>query len=519
MNTPNQLFENAVRFLNQRDFQRAHQCCVDVIQRFGDHPHAYFLLGVIHIELGQINKAIKLLEKSNALEARAVSFAYLAKCFALRGDMHKALDASAKAEPASLTRALDLDTVGVALSRVGLHEKALAYFGKALSIDSSNPQYHYNFAVSNKFVGQFETARKHFEVAIKLAPHFYQAHFALSDLGKATANNNHIAQLLAAADSASNNIEGRLHIGHALAKEYEGLGDYEKAFLALKHAKAPQAKASEDSLASFSQLFQYLKHDITGSYSNSSDGEQSDAPIFVIGMPRSGTTLVERILSHHSEVASGGELQDFGVAVKSLTKTTSPHVLDLATLKAAQQIDKKSIGQLYMERTQYLRNKGERLVDKLPFNFFYINLIRQALPNAKIVCLMRDPMDTCVGNYRQLFSINSPYYAYAYSLNTIGQMYNGFRDWVHAFQQAFPENIRLQSYEALVNDPQKEVASLLAYCNLSWEAQCIDVDKNTLPVSTASKVQVREPINTRSIGRWKHYETHTTELQKLLGYC
>jgi len=207
------------------------------------------------------------------------------------------------------------------------------------------------------------------------------------------------------------------------------------------------------------------------------------------------------------------------VAVKTLTKTKSAHVLDLPTLQAAENIDKEAIGRLYIERTAYLHQQGERLVDKLPFNFFYINLIRQALPNAKIVCLMRDAMDTCVGNYRQLFSINSPYYAYAYSLDTIGELYTGFCDLIAEFQTAFPEQIRVQSYEALVNNPQKEVAELLSYCNLPWEAQCIDVDKNTLPVSTASKVQVREPINTRSIGRWKHYEAHTVHLQKMLGYC
>ena len=234
-------------------------------------------------------------------------------------------------------------------------------------------------------------------------------------------------------------------------------------------------------------------------------------------MPRSGTTLVERIITSHSQVASGGELQDFGLAVKELAKTPSNQVLDLPTLQAAEQLSFAELGSRYLERTSFLLNNKKYLVDKLPFNFFYVGLIRRALPNAKIVCLLRDPMDTCIGNFRQLFSLSSPYFAYAYDLESTGRFYKNFYSLVHHWQNLFPHNVRLQSYEELVTRPAEEIPALIDFCGLSWEAACLQVEKNKAPVSTASKVQVREAINTRSIGRWRQYAAHTAKLEALLA--
>ncbi len=514
MSAVNSRLDDAVKYLSERNYQQAHQCCVEVIKQAGPHPHAYFLLGMLHIEIGQVDKAIALLNKSNDIELRPITFAYLAKCHALKGDMPQALDCAASAPVDELSRALDLDTVGVSLSRVGLHEKAVGYFTKALDIAPSNPQFNYNFAVSAKFAGHFKVAREHFERAIKHAPDFYQAHFALSDLGGISEANNHLKQLSQLEEKVQAQPEGGLHIGHALAKEHEALGQFDKAFEALVHAKLPHKQRSVNTLSDYQSIFKHLYQSLT--ITSAKSEETSNAPIFVVGMPRSGTTLVERVLSHHSEVASGGELQDFGVAVKEVTQTSSQLVLDAPTIEKAYHCDMTAIGARYIERTGFLRQGATHLVDKLPFNFFYIDLIRRALPNAKIVCLMRDPMDTCVGNFRQLFSINSPYYAYAYDLEVIGQFYLAFEKWINTFAQAHPDSIRVQSYEALAHCPEKEVKGLLDFCGLPWESQCLQVENNNLPVSTASKVQVREPINTKSIGRWRHYEKQTAALQGLL---
>jgi hypothetical protein len=242
-------------------------------------------------------------------------------------------------------------------------------------------------------------------------------------------------------------------------------------------------------------------------------GCSSDKPIFVIGMPRSGTTLVERIISNHTEVKSCGELQDFGVAVKELTKTPSNKVLDIETLQAANSIDFSALGQRYIERTQAVAGHENHFIDKLPFNFFSIGLIRNAVPNAKIICLIRNPMDTCIGNYRQLFSINSPYYSYAYDLLTTGRFYREFYNLVNDWQQLETDHLKILNYERLVADPDGEIRQLIDFCGLEWQEQCLHAEQNKAPVSTASKVQVREPINAKSIGRWRKFQPHTDALQ------
>ncbi|MEP0356854.1 sulfotransferase [Paraglaciecola sp.] len=512
-NTIQILHHNAQVALNQRDYAKAHGLCVKIIEQQADHADAYFLLGMINFEVGQIKKAVKLIEKAISFRGVAEYFAHLAKCYSLLGDMSAVVKVVEHIPVSVISNPLTLDTIGVSLSHVGDHAKALPYFEKSLRTEKNNPVFYYNFGVSLKFAGLFQQAIEAFEAAIKLNPKYYQAHFALSDIGGMTQESNHIARLESLIDG-NNHSDDLLHIGHALSKEYEAIGSFDKSFQILDQVKRHKVESINYSFSDDKALFDYLASLVINS--NESSGSPSTQPIFIVGMPRSGTTLVERILSNHTQVHSCGELQDFGVAVKELTHTNSAKVLDVETLKAAQHLDFKALGERYLERTQAVSGGTTHFIDKLPFNFFYIDLIRKALPKAKIICLLRDPMDTCIGNYRQLFSINSPYYHYAYNLNTIGLFYTAFFKLAHQKAKENSDNVMLLDYQALVAEPREKVAELLDFCDLEWQEQCLHAETNTAPVSTASKVQVREPINAKSVGRWKKFQPHTAPLETLL---
>ncbi|WP_125561539.1 tetratricopeptide repeat-containing sulfotransferase family protein [Pseudoalteromonas rubra] len=515
MTSIQQLHRSAISALNQGQLETAHQYLVKLLNASPDYADGYFLLGVINLQVGQLKKAIKLLEKALGLHNSDEYRAQLTKCYALQGELTLARQTAEQTSPAALTRALDADTFGVALSHVGLHDDALAFFRQALKLTQSNAQYYYNFGVSAKFVGLFDDAEQAFEQALALDKDHHRAHFALSDLKKASTGNNHLTRLQSAFARA-NTPESQLHLGHALAKEYQDLGEFDSAYHALKQGKTALHRARPFDHANNEALFERIQALSTTSTVDPKAGHSSHEPIFVLGMPRSGTTLVERILSSHSDVMSAGELQDFGISVKRLAQTTSQTVLDPLTLEQAYQCDPHQLGLTYLNATRVVTGSHAHFVDKLPFNFFYVDLIRRALPNAKIICLMRDPMDTCIGNFRQLFTINNPYYAYSLDLMDTARFYSRFYELMQHWKQLHGEQFYMMQYESLVDNPEQEIAKLLDYCDLPWQDSCMHFHLNDAPVSTASKVQVREPLNRRAIGRWKRFAPHTDAAQQYL---
>ena len=170
-------------------------------------------------------------------------------------------------------------------------------------------------------------------------------------------------------------------------------------------------------------------------------------------MPRSGTTLVERIISQHTDVTSAGELQHFGLLVKKMAKTLSNRVIDAETVTATKDINFKELGKAYIESTRAITGKTAKFVDKMPLNVLYVGFILQALPKAKIICLDRNPLDTIVSNFRQLFSVNQSYYNYAYDLQTTTEFYLLFKQLAELWLALFPDNFYLINYERLVNEP------------------------------------------------------------------
>ena len=512
-----QLHQSAINYLNQGDVQQAHKALVELVTQKPDFADGYFLLAMVNLQVGQIYKAIQLIEKAQGLQENVEYTAQLAKCYALTGQLQKAKATALSVALSKITKALDADTLGVALTQAGLHEQAINYFEYALTLANNKQtpqaQFFYNFGVCAKFLGLFEQAQNAFENAITLKPLHHQSHFALSDLTKASAQTNHIERLKTVAEQVTH-PDAKLHIGHALAKEYQDIGAFSDAFLALQQGKADKLKNSPFDNEGSAALFAHIKKLSLEHNKPNASGNPSNEPIFVLGMPRSGTTLVERILSSHSDVQSAGELQDFGLCVKKISKTTSPHVLDNQTLSSAYQMNFEQLGTHYLNATRVVTGNSKHFIDKLPFNFFYIDLITKALPNAKIICLLRDPMDTCIGNYRQLFSINNPYYAYSLDLLDTAKFYSRFYKLMQHFQSLHKNTIKLVQYEELVAQPEVQIKDLVKFCELAWQPQCIDFHLNTAPVSTASKVQVRQPLNNKAIGRWRAFKPHTNEIQQ-----
>jgi hypothetical protein len=232
-------------------------------------------------------------------------------------------------------------------------------------------------------------------------------------------------------------------------------------------------------------------------------------------MPRTGTTLVERILGSHSQVFPAGELSNFSLELIALVRkaTRGRRLSRVEFVAASATVDFRTLGEAYLAATRPLRDTRPRFIDKLPFNFLYAGLIHLALPKAKIVNLQRHPMDTCYAVYKQLFR---DAYPFSYDLDELGPYYIAYHQLMRHWNEVMPGVIHTIRYETLVAGLEEESRRLLAYCNLPWEDQCLRFHENRQASTTASATQVRQPVYSSSIGKWRRYERQLEPLRRLL---
>ena len=468
----------------------------------------FFLLGMAAAEAGQIARAIPLIEAAVERGARAEYLAQLAKLLIqLRRD-GEAADAARAAIALAPGDALTFDTIGCVLARLGDHEASIAPFATAVAADPGNLDYRYNLAAASGFTGRVGEARAQYETILAEDPGNARAHYALAILSRQSAQANHVPRLEAAL-AAARRPEDALRLRYALAKEWEDIGNAADAFRHLSEANAAHKRSIRYDFAQDAAIFDAIEALFGGGAHSlaSGAGNGDSAPIFVVGMPRTGTTLVDRILSSHRDVGSAGELQAMPLAVKRLAGTPSRTVIDPATIAASGGIDPAAIGDAYLVRARHHRPTDmARFTDKLPANFLYVGHIARALPDARIVCLRRNPMDTIWSNYKNLFASQSAYYAYSYDLMDIAHYYARFDRLMALWESLWPGRVLQLSYEALVADQEGETRRLLEHCGLAWDEACLSFHENGAAVATPSAAQVRRPINADAVGRWRSHE-------------
>jgi hypothetical protein len=233
-------------------------------------------------------------------------------------------------------------------------------------------------------------------------------------------------------------------------------------------------------------------------------------------MPRSGTSLVERILSSHPDVYAAGELHNFSAVLQQASGSDVPFLLNPGLADLTRTLDWERLGSNYIESTRPATASKPRFVDKLPHNFLYAGYIANALPNAKIICLRRNPMDTCLSNFRLLFGEPSFHLDYSFDLLDTGRYFILFDRLMRHWHNVFPGRIREVSYESIVDSQKSSTAELLEWCRLSWNDACMAFHDNPSPQATASAMQVRQPMFRSSIHRWSNYEHELSELRQLL---
>ena len=497
------LLTRAEAALAAHDYRETHQLCMQALAQAPETPDAFFLLGVLTSEHDNHAKAVEIFDRAIRLAPDVARYhAWRGRSLIALNRRSEAIAAGQQAASCQPERAQTFDTIGVIFSRAGLHGQATAFYRQACARAPERADYWYNLGTAEQFQGHFEAAERALRETTRLVPGHVKAWSGLLQIVRQSAAHNDIPAL-EALFAQLNDADERLYIGHALAKAHEDLGQTDEAMSWLARAKARKKAEIGYSFAQDAPLFAAARD---SAHRPGGAGHPDQAPIFIVGLPRTGTTLVDRILSSHSQVVSAGELTDFSLALKRATRTPSPYVLDAETLRASEQVDFAGIGRAYMASARRIVPQAPRFIDKMPLNFLCAPLIHRALPNARIICLRRHPADSVLSNYRQHFATEFSYYNYALDLVEASEYYAAFDALITDYRQHLPaDRFTEVSYEAIVADLEGEARRLIAFCGLDWEPACLEFHRNAAPVATASSAQVRQPLYSSSVGRWQRY--------------
>lgn len=497
--------EAARSALVRGDLHSTHRFATTMVAEDPRDAEGHFLLGVAESGAGRIQTGIRHLGRAVALDPQGEYRAQLAKLLTLvrrDGDAAATLRDAEQAPPAD---ALSRDTMGCVYARLGDHAAALAHFDEAVRLEPRNTQYRYNQAATLSFLGRMDEADAALEALIALKPGEARAHHLLAGLRKQSPERNHVERL-ARTHAEARDGGDRLRLGYALAKELEDIGQPAEALNVLCAVNAEHRGILPYTFARDAAVFDAIETSWPRLAAAPASDPPADAPIFIIGMPRTGTTLVDRILSSHPDIESAGELQAMPIAVKKAAGTAGPMVLDPETIAEAAGSDMAEIGRDFLQRaSHHRRDSSLRFTDKFPGNFQYVGFIARALPSARIVCLRRHPMDTVLSNFRNLFAVGSRYYDYSYDLLDIAAYYARFHRLMAFWREALPGRVLELRYEDLIADQEGETRRLLTHCGLAWSDDCLSFHTNSAPVSTPSAAQVRRPIYTESVSRWKQH--------------
>lgn len=511
MADPQALYYAAQRALRASRNEEARRLCLQLIASTPSFADAHFLLAMSEANAGCVGPAIEALERALKITARPEYLAHYAKCLAWARREDEALRAADRALQMQPTDALSLDTLANVYTRLGAHEKAVQLFEMAVQKRPEHPQIRFNLASSLWFAGRFQEAAEHLEKIIAAHPDFVEAHSALSNLKRQSPESNHIERLQNLL-ARTHDGDDQLQLHHALAKEYEDLGDYDSAFHHLAAAKRRGKAALGYHIEMDRRLIDRLMQRFTESDYFRGESDVTEAPIFIVGLPRTGTTLAERILSSHPLVESAGELPAMPTALRRLSGATALTAVNEEIIDASRATAPAALGRLYVMLTEPHRRQNLRFIDKLPLNFLNVGYIARALPRATIVCLRRHPLDSVWSNYKHRFRSNS-YYGYTQDLLDTAAYYVLFDRLMKFWQQLFPQRVLELRYESLVDDLPGETRHLLAHCGLEWSDACLRFHENTRAVATPSAAQVRRPIYRTSVGRWRDYERHLTAVR------
>lgn len=519
--SPDTLLKTALDARRRGDFPAAVAAARRLSEMAPERLDGWFLWGTSAMSAGTYAQAEQVLAEGARRAPPAQRLRFLsqrARALVTLGRSSEAVNVVDEALKFGTDDAAELNRLGTTLSQAGLPDRAIPLLQRALANDPNASDYWYNLGGIQQFLGALDATETAYERAIACGPNA-AAHLALARLKKWTPNTNHIARLSAA---PRRSLHDTARLGYALFKELDDLNDTQSAWTALTEgAHAARQMGGYDAAQETEIVEKWISYFPAASFQAQPKNPTPSAPrrIFIIGLPRSGTTLIERILTAHSAVQALGELQTFGLAAKHLSGSRTPHLLDPDTITRLASVNPADIAARYDAETAYLHDGHSRYtIDKLPHNHDYAGLIRLAWPDAILIHVRRDPKDSLFGAYKLLFAHA---HKWSYDLDDLATHYDHYRRLMAHWKSVLGEGLIDISLEAVIADPEPEIRKLIAACGLDFEPACLSPHTASGAVATASSAQVRRPINAEGVGAWKRYAAQLEPLRQnlsALGY-
>jgi tetratricopeptide (TPR) repeat protein len=504
--------QQANRLIAEGRLREASQLAQELLQRAPTDPRSWHLVSTLHLRAGRIEEAAGSLER--AVASAPGEPAYLVRygqCLASLGRRREALAVAERVAQMPLKKAALHDALGTLFSHCDEPARALGCFLRAVTEEPARLAYLYNLATAQRMVGDLAAAEASLDRLIAQRPDYYSAYYTRADLRTQTGDNNHVDELERVIGRGLLDPAAEVTMCFAIAKELEDIGNYTRSFNYLKKGCDLQRSAmSYDVATDVATIDRIIELHNGAAVADLGRGYDNAECIFVIGLPRSGTTLVEQILAAHTDVYAAGELPAFAhQAVQAVTATAGGPVSKLEFVQRSLEIDPAELGRRYILETRPQTGHTLRFVDKMPLNYLYAGLIRRALPRARIIALERDPMDSCYAMYKTLFT---GAYPFSYDLHDLGRYYLAWQRLMRHWGDVLGDALLVVQYEDLVANQEAVSRRLIEHCGLAWQDACLAYHEQRLPVATASAVQVRRPIYATSIGKWRHYAQQLAEL-------
>ena len=507
------LLYKGVRHLHASRYRKAEDAFKKLLIEDENNIDALRFMGILAFKSGNHDIAEAMFTKALRLDPTySLVWANLAQVYSVTGQLDKAKKSFKNILNMEPRNGLIWAEYGTVLTKLANYEESKNAYLNALNFKSDSPRVHLSLGHVYKTMGEIENSIDSYKNSIIQNKLSGEAYWSLANLKTYSFSENEIKVMEETLKEDMSDIE-RSQIHFALGKAYEVKKDFDNSFN--NYFKGNEVKkglikySSDDTTDNTKRILDFFSLENIQNLPKSLTIDQD--PIFVLGMPRSGSTLVDQIISSHSQVDGTQELPNIikiAAELNSNNDNTYPEILnELDELKFTE------MGKNYLSETTWARNNAPFFIDKMPNNFIHIGLIKTILPNAKIIDTRRDPMDTCFSCYKQFFARGQ---LFTYSLEDLGNYYTDYIKAMNHWHNVYGKDIFTVHYDNVINKTEETIRELIDYCNLPFEKECLEFYKSSRPVKTPSAEQVRQPIYKSGLNYWKNYEKHLVPLKKII---